>query len=145
MNFKYSLLYFIIACAPFILVVMVNEYFKPEKPFHVQLAGEQQVEAYNPQQCERSYCTWHCHNHGCGKLKGKYACKHEIQNVINTGLIEELYYSILKMNGLQVEADQTYRTATLTTLVVLAPLFMFIMVVLNLRLYFTIKRVRNGN
>jgi|GEM_PF-2776205 len=131
-----------IALAPFLMVVSVNEYFKPAKPFLIHLSGSGRVEAYNPESCEEEYCTWICHNKGCGK---EYVCVHQTKNRINSGIIEDMYYAILKANGLDGEANEAYRITTLITLVFLIPLFMLILVALNIRLYFKIKRAQHGN
>lgn len=128
--FFYSLL----LISPFSFMIIINEYSRPENPYNINLFGKR-VLAYNSDNFIENQCTWNCHNQGCF---------HKKNNCINTDstIISSLYKIILKLNGIDTihtEPKSTkgdkYKTMNILFLVVLWPLFMFIMLVANIELY----------
>ena len=126
---KYKLsIYFLLLLSPFILVVIVNESFKPAEKYTIKLnlSGNPNIVAYNSDKKENDKCTWFCHNFGCS---------HSKKNWIKTGIISNIYNSIISFNRIPEKNGifgLNYQLMNLIFLVVLWPLLMYILLILNL-------------
>ena len=120
-NFR---LYLAIALAPFLAVIVVNEFTKPEKLFVVRnKSGLAKFHAYNSDKKFISKCSWDCNTE----------CMHKSKNRINVGAIQSIYQEIIKFNGSSEHLN--YKAMSVLVLVVLWPIFMYVLIILNIRLY----------
>ena len=124
-NFR---LYLAIALVPFFVVIVVNELTKPEIPFLVRnKSGMEKFHAYNSEEKFINKCSWDCNAE----------CMHKCKNRINVGAIQYTYEEIIKFNG---STDQlNYKAMSILFLVVLWPIFMYVLIVQNIRLYLKSK------
>lgn len=130
--FKKIVLYLLLFVSPFALMILVNEYNRPEKPYIISFF-DKRLEAYNSDEKLPNACTWSCHD----------SCVHRNKNQINTGaLIQGLYNLILEFNEIEtirkepkLNNGEIYTTMNIISLVILWPLLMFIILVANIELF----------
>ena len=129
---KKIVLYILLFVSPFALMIIVNEYNRPEKPYKISFF-DKQSEAYNSDDKLPNKCSWSCHD----------SCVHRKKNIINRGeIIQGFYNFILDFNEIKtirkkskLNNGEIYTTMNIISLVILWPLLMFILLVANIELF----------
>lgn len=115
--------YIVLLISPFLIMVAVNEY--TQKGNYPITVFNSPTFALNPGNRMDSQCTWDCHTNGCS---------HRAHNMVNIGLIEDLYQQII--NALQLkEGGDVYQAMNIIFLVILWPLLMFALFVANIEVF----------
>ena len=135
---KRYLLYLSIAIAPFLVVVLVNEVNRTEETYMIRLnRNKVKIPAYNSDHKSNFKCTWYCHT---------VKCSHGYSNRINQGIIKVFYTSIVEFNGnpqkLSSGINLDYQAMNILLLVVMWPLFMYFLILHNIRLFLKLKSLK---
>ncbi len=126
---KRILLYAFILVCPFLFMILINETQSDGKPYIINLSkigGDNNQYALNSEQYLEGRCSWYCHTNGC---------KHK--SVINQGVIKELYFSIIHFNQ---NKSMNYQEMNVFFLVFMMPLFIYLLIILNIELYIKNKK-----
>ena len=114
----------IILLSPFLIITLVNESYK------IKLSPLE-VKKINLEEFKLDQCTWYCHDNGCQHSK-------KIDNVY----VDKLYGAIIDFNY-QGRDYKTYQLSNIVFLVILWPLFIYILLIKCIDIQQKIKEKTN--
>ena len=122
-------LYLLILISPFLFIVLINENATDGTNYVIiskVLIPGKKFDALNTDKHLEKACTWDCHDNGC---------KHK--SVICQGKIKEMYDAIIHFNQHQ---SLDYSVMNVFLLVIVVPLFVYILIILNIEVYLRNKK-----
>ncbi|HEY9220917.1 MAG TPA: hypothetical protein VIO43_04975 [Lutibacter sp.] len=131
---KKIILYIIILVLPFLGMVLVNEVSRQkitDKPYVI--SG---IVTINSKIKTPDKCTWTCHNNT------NYCKIHHVKIAkSNFKFIDPIYYLII----LLLQLTGGYALANILILVIMAPLFFYILLIKSINIQFQINKLKKGN
>jgi hypothetical protein len=127
-------LYLLILISPFLFIVLINETVGYDKSYVIKskiVGSGSKFYALNSDEKFEDKCSWYCHNEGCDKLKHP--------KDISKGFVRELYFSIIQFNK---DKPVNYAEMNVFLFVIVVPLLVYILIVLNIEVYFRNKKKR---
>ena len=134
-------LYLLILISPFLFIVLINENATDGTNYVIKskvIIPGQKFEALNTDKHIKDKCSWDCHNNGCEHClppSSDNDCKHK--SVICQGKIKEMYDAIINFNQHQ---SLDYSVMNVFLLVIVVPLFVYILIILNIEVYLRNKK-----
>ena len=128
------ILYIIIFALPFLGMVLINEASRQiisDKPYVI--SG---VVTINSNKKTPDKCSWNCHNdtNYCKKHHAKVAKS-------NFKYIDPIYFLIIAV----LQSTGGYGLANILILVIMAPLFFYILLIKSINIQFQINKLKKGN
>lgn len=131
---KKQILYLILLTLPFLSIIFMNEFTRPtiiEKPYTI--SG---VTTMNSSIKTTEKCSWNCHN-------DTNYCK---ENHVKTPkvllmIIDPLYFGIIII----LQSTGSYGLANIIFLVILAPLFFYVLLVKSIKMQVQMNKLKREN